>query len=479
MRAAPRPSKALRAVFRSLTTVCAPAPEHADIAVPVSPRLSPQCRVVNREILLVVSPDTTRTTQHMSMATSVATAAAAGAAGGGGGPAGGGGGPPPGPPPEVPGDVYDRQRVIGGWDQARMEAQVCTCVARGGAAALSMWPQVVLVLGTGGIGSAYAMAVARMGVSRILLVDRDVVDASNLNRQVLFAPRDVGRRKVDAAADALAGHAARSAVEAHHMDMVTHWGDVVALARRATVVCNGCDYGGFFDVAVAALCTALRLPLITGSTYANSFQNEFFTGAPGGPCWACNNGGAVAPAPSTVAAALADGPAGEAGVLGLLRGAAHMTHGDVPGMVREAMEEAGCGGGGVASAASFARVARALSARIADRLVPSRILGYDALDFIPKDAAFPTRTVGSWVVVCVAGSLLSVNLWVQHLMGHGVVNWTNCDLRGVVDVTDGCGDKWPFYRAVVASSPECRVCRDAAAADAAAAAAAAAAGGST
>ncbi len=337
--------------------------------------------------------------------------------------------------------MYDRQRCISGWDQALIERQV------------------VLVLGTGGVGSTYAMAMARMGVAKIILIDRDVVDASNLNRQVLFGPRDVGRRKVDAGAEGLAAHAARSVIEPHHMDMVTHWCDVVALARGATVVCNGCDYGGFFDVAVAALCTALRLPLLTGSTYGNSFQNEFFTGRAGDPCWCCNNGGLVAPARAAVAAALGAGaPAAAAPALvALLQTASHMTHADVPIMVDGAMVAAGCAAG-VPSVAAFGAVARALGADISARLVPGRILDYAAIDFIPKDASFPTRTIGSWVVVCVAGSMLSVNLWAQYVMGHGVVNWTNCDLRGVCDAADG-SDKWPFYRAVVERNPACRVCR--------------------
>ncbi len=53
---------------------------------------------------------------------------------------------------------------------------------------------------------------------------------------------------------------------------------------------------------------------------------------------------------------------------------------------------------------------------VVSRLVPSRIQTYRSLSFIPRDPPFPTRTVGSWIGVCVSGSVLLVNAWAQHLM---------------------------------------------------------------
>ena len=62
----------------------------------------------------------------------------------------------------------------------------------------------VALLGVGGLGSWAAYALACCGVGELVLVDGDVVEQSNFNRQILYRERDIGRPKVEAAADALA-----------------------------------------------------------------------------------------------------------------------------------------------------------------------------------------------------------------------------------------------------------------------------------
>ena len=83
---------------------------------------------------------------------------------------------------------YARQRILDGFGT---EAQRRLAGAH------------VLVIGAGGLGSAVLPALAAAGVGTISIVDDDVVDASNLHRQTIHSPADVGRLKVDSAADAL------------------------------------------------------------------------------------------------------------------------------------------------------------------------------------------------------------------------------------------------------------------------------------
>jgi hypothetical protein len=105
------------------------------------------------------------------------------------------------PLPADPNDVFDRQRVIPGFDQGLIERQSC------------------LVLGVGGIGQNVALTLARLGVGRIVLVDCDVYEISNLTRQCLGSPSQVGRGKVDVALESLSqSHNLRSSIEGHHID---------------------------------------------------------------------------------------------------------------------------------------------------------------------------------------------------------------------------------------------------------------------
>ena len=76
---------------------------------------------------------------------------------------------------------FDRQLRVSGWKQDQIESSVC------------------LLLGSGGLGCGVAMGLARLGVKKIILVDKDVVDTNNLNRQILFSYQHVGMSKCEAA----------------------------------------------------------------------------------------------------------------------------------------------------------------------------------------------------------------------------------------------------------------------------------------
>jgi bacteriocin biosynthesis cyclodehydratase domain-containing protein len=99
----------------------------------------------------------------------------------------------------------------------------------------------VAVLGVGGLGSWASYALACCGVGELVLLDGDVVEESNFNRQILYRERDVGRPKVEAAAEALASFnsSCRLTAVARRLEGVA---DVRAAVEGATFVVNGADW---------------------------------------------------------------------------------------------------------------------------------------------------------------------------------------------------------------------------------------------
>ena len=139
----------------------------------------------------------------------------------------------------------------------------------------------VALVGLGGVGGPAALDLAAAGVGTLRLIDPDVVSLSNLQRQVQFATADVGRPKVQAAADRL------SALNPHvRLEPLAERLDAASAERLLA----GCDLAidGTDDFEtrrrVNAACLALDLPLISGALGRWSAQVGVFSGR---PCWAC------------------------------------------------------------------------------------------------------------------------------------------------------------------------------------------------
>jgi molybdopterin/thiamine biosynthesis adenylyltransferase len=123
----------------------------------------------------------------------------------------------------------------------------------------------VALLGVGGLGSWAAYALACCGVGELVLVDGDVVEPSNFNRQILYRERDVGRAKTEAAAEALAGFdsACRLTPLARRLDGVD---SVAAAIDGADFVVNAADWPAHdIERWVNQACVAAGLPFITMS----------------------------------------------------------------------------------------------------------------------------------------------------------------------------------------------------------------------
>ncbi len=142
-----------------------------------------------------------------------------------------------------------------------------------------------LILGAGGLGSPVAMYLASSGVGRITLVDFDTVELSNLQRQIVHAQADIGRKKVDSARDTLL------ALNPHvQVDTIDHALDEDELAEQvaqADVVIDTTDnFATRF--AINRACVAAKKPLVSGSVIRMEGQITVFRPDRGeGPCYHC------------------------------------------------------------------------------------------------------------------------------------------------------------------------------------------------
>jgi hypothetical protein len=98
----------------------------------------------------------------------------------------------------------------------------------------------VVVVGLGGLASWAVFNLLCCGVGNLTLVDGDEVELSNLNRSILYSEDDVGRRKVDAAADSIRRFSPRTTVETHHL-LVTGPDDLVAVLDGSDLVIGLAD----------------------------------------------------------------------------------------------------------------------------------------------------------------------------------------------------------------------------------------------
>jgi molybdopterin/thiamine biosynthesis adenylyltransferase len=295
------------------------------------------------------------------------------------------------PPPEVHGDVFDRQRVMKNFHQCSVEQQH------------------VFVLGVGGIGSSIAMALVRMGVDTIHLLDRDAVDASNLNRQILFSLLDVGKSKVEVAAQHLKHiHNLKTNIYHYHIDAVTNWSSIVEIAKKCTVIFNNIDYGAVFDYAVNSLCKSLNILYVAGSTYANTIEINLFSGLINDPCWACNNN-------TNDSFKFTTKELENTNDIQLFLKEMCCISGEQSRLIiEECFNQLNLKS---PSALQLSTLFMPLyQQKVLNLLLPQYIQKHQSIEFIPKDRSFPTRTVGSWVGVCVSGSCLIVNTWIQYLM---------------------------------------------------------------
>ncbi len=166
----------------------------------------------------------------------------------------------------------------------------------------------VLCVGAGGLGSPLALYLAAAGVGTLGLVDFDVVDASNLQRQILHTTGDVGRKKLDSAAEKLA--ALNPAVHVVKHETMLSSANALGILKDYDIIADGTDN---FPTRylVNDACVLLGKPNVYGSVFRFEGQASVFATREG-PCYRCLY---PEPPPPGMVPSCAEG-----GVLGILPG---------------------------------------------------------------------------------------------------------------------------------------------------------------
>jgi molybdopterin/thiamine biosynthesis adenylyltransferase/rhodanese-related sulfurtransferase len=166
----------------------------------------------------------------------------------------------------------------------------------------------VLCIGAGGLGSPLALYLAAAGVGTLGIVDFDVVDFTNLQRQVIHGTSDVGRKKLDSAADTLSE--INPTIEIRKFDTRLSSANALELFREFDIVADGTDN---FPTRylVNDACVLTGKPNVYGSIFRFEGQASVFA-TKEGPCYRCLY---PEPPPPGLVPSCAEG-----GVLGILPG---------------------------------------------------------------------------------------------------------------------------------------------------------------
>jgi adenylyltransferase/sulfurtransferase len=166
----------------------------------------------------------------------------------------------------------------------------------------------VALIGTGGLGAPLGMYLAAAGIGRIGLVDFDVVDFTNLQRQVIHGTKDVGKKKLDSAAETMLDINPYVEIDRHEVALTSE--NALDILKDYDIVVDGTDN---FPTRylVNDACVLLKKPNVYGSIFRFEGQATIFA-YPGGPCYRCLY---PEPPPPGLVPSCAEG-----GVLGILPG---------------------------------------------------------------------------------------------------------------------------------------------------------------
>ena len=168
----------------------------------------------------------------------------------------------------------------------------------------------ILIVGLGGLGSPAAMYLASAGIGQLILCDDDIVDLTNLQRQILHSTKDIGRKKTDSA---------QSVLQAMNPDLMYEWIDRRLREPELESVVHGVDV--VLDCSdnlatrfmINRVCVRTRTALVSGAVIRFEGQIAVFDPASqDSPCYnclyqdlgestdSCSRNGVVAPLPGVI-----------------------------------------------------------------------------------------------------------------------------------------------------------------------------------
>lgn len=163
--------------------------------------------------------------------------------------------------------LYSRQILLDGWD---LDAQEKLKLSN------------VLIVGCGGIGCTAAELLARAGVGQITLIDADIIEISNLQRQMAFTEADLGFYKAEVLAKRL--KRINPHIQVKSIVAKLDVSNAAELIEPQDVVLDGCD-NFTTRYTVNAQCKQLNVPLISAS--AIGFQGQLFMVEGDSACYEC------------------------------------------------------------------------------------------------------------------------------------------------------------------------------------------------
>jgi molybdopterin/thiamine biosynthesis adenylyltransferase len=143
----------------------------------------------------------------------------------------------------------------------------------------------VLIVGLGGLGSPVALYLAAAGVGHLTLVDDDVVELSNLQRQIIHGEQDIGRLKVESAADSLQGLNSGVQIETHTTRLSEQ---TLILAVTAADVVVDCSDNFATRFLLNKVTQQLNTPLVSGAAIRMEAQVTVYDPRQiGSACYRC------------------------------------------------------------------------------------------------------------------------------------------------------------------------------------------------